>query len=684
MNRLLSRGWYLCPTRQEKRKGSAVVPLLNLVNNIMKHSFWKHLQLTFLVLSFISFGNNVNSTHLVIGELYYEKTNQVTNEYLITLIYYRDCLPTYLGGGNPQSLAADDPAYISIFNGNTLFSIDSVASSSISLIPFSGTCSMGTTPNSCISKIEFKLTKILPPSNLPYKIYNQRCCFSEGINNVVDPETKGVTFTITVPPSIQNSAAIFKPVLGNYLCIHDKISLDHGAVDADGDSLTYEICTLPAGGSITDPKPSITQEPLWDTVALSPPYTTNKPMQQVSIHPFTGLLTINPIQVGNFLVTICCHEWRLGSLINTTRRAYLYKVNDCDIRFNAQIQCDTQVVSFSNHNQCLAVCNASRTVQFQNNSVGTANYFWDFGVPNTTTDTSTQAAPLYQYPASGYYTVQLIAEQNGCRDTSSEIIYVSDDTITAQFISDSLLCAGSVVNLMDQSSSAQDSIVQAFWYVSNALETSFSKGLISSFNFTQSGPALVREVVFNSKGCYATQEKYLELLLPGISAYGDTLVPQHSQITVYAQGGNAYAWSYVGVNWFQLGSSSFAINPSTEQTGLTHYIVSGFDGNGCFGSDTVLVTVTNSAYFWVPEAFTPNGDGLNDNLICKSSSYTLTDFQVYNRWGQLVYHTPDIYFRWQGDFLGKPLAMDSYYWMAHVENTEGKRELKKGSFVIVR
>jgi gliding motility-associated-like protein len=106
---------------------------------------------------------------------------------------------------------------------------------------------------------------------------------------------------------------------------------------------------------------------------------------------------------------------------------------------------------------------------------------------------------------------------------------------------------------------------------------------------------------------------------------------------------------------------------------------------GCFDTAIQKIEIPNSCYIAVPNAFTPNGDGLNDYLY-PLAAYKATDllFRVYNRVGQMVFETTDWTKRWNGKFKGQPADMGTYVWILTYTNTEtGKRILQKGTTILL-
>ena len=126
------------------------------------------------------------------------------------------------------------------------------------------------------------------------------------------------------------------------------------------------------------------------------------------------------------------------------------------------------------------------------------------------------------------------------------------------------------------------------------------------------------------------------------------------------------------------------IQAPTTYFGETYYKVIGTRLDGCKGQDSVRILVTKSGYFIVPNAFSPNGDGLNDVLRILSSGYTLRQFKIYNRRGQEVFSSRDIRLEWDGRFKGSPLGMDTYFWYAEIGLPEGIAEIRKGDILLLR
>ncbi len=107
---------------------------------------------------------------------------------------------------------------------------------------------------------------------------------------------------------------------------------------------------------------------------------------------------------------------------------------------------------------------------------------------------------------------------------------------------------------------------------------------------------------------------------------------------------------------------------------------------GCFDTAIQKITVPNSCYIAVPNAFTPNRDGLNDFLY-PLNAYKATDllFRVYNRVGQIVFETRDWTKRWDGRFKGQTADMGTYVWiLVYTDIQTGKKYNLRGSSILLK
>ncbi|MBO7648033.1 MAG: gliding motility-associated C-terminal domain-containing protein [Bacteroidales bacterium] len=89
--------------------------------------------------------------------------------------------------------------------------------------------------------------------------------------------------------------------------------------------------------------------------------------------------------------------------------------------------------------------------------------------------------------------------------------------------------------------------------------------------------------------------------------------------------------------------------------------------------------------FFVPNAFTPNNDGLNDELYVKANFQPSTfEIAIYNRRGELVYHSRDMERGWDGNWKGDELPGEVYSYVIKYTDPDGKLHSRKGQVVLIR
>jgi gliding motility-associated-like protein len=105
---------------------------------------------------------------------------------------------------------------------------------------------------------------------------------------------------------------------------------------------------------------------------------------------------------------------------------------------------------------------------------------------------------------------------------------------------------------------------------------------------------------------------------------------------------------------------------------------------GCKGSDTLMVDEYPFCTAQVPTAFTPNEDGTNDTLFVYGSGIQTLLFQVYNRYGQLVFETSDIHQGWDGKTNGKKQENEVYLYYLKAICFDGGLTEKSGNITLIR
>lgn len=151
--------------------------------------------------------------------------------------------------------------------------------------------------------------------------------------------------------------------------------------------------------------------------------------------------------------------------------------------------------------------------------------------------------------------------------------------------------------------------------------------------------------------------------------------------TLSASGGNQYTWSP------STGLSNTSIqNPVATPASTQQYIVQVIDAAGCTNTDTVMVFVNNTASLarYMPNAFTPDGNGKNDCYGLKNWLYIKQlQFYIFNRYGEQVFATANPNTCWNGMYKGKQALAGTYVYVIKAQTDCGLEE-QKGSFLLIR
>jgi gliding motility-associated-like protein len=180
-----------------------------------------------------------------------------------------------------------------------------------------------------------------------------------------------------------------------------------------------------------------------------------------------------------------------------------------------------------------------------------------------------------------------------------------------------------------------------------------------------------------------TQMVPIHINVVTVNAGADTTIFYNLPYQLHAAGIPAnvsYTWTpATGLN------NPFIADPVTTLKTDISYTVTVTDENGCTATDDKFIKVFGNPEVYVPNAFTPNGDGRND--ILKPLGFGIQQvvyFKIYNRYGQLVFqsNTPDA--GWDGIFKGKAQPAGTYTYMVKVINYRGWPVEQKGTTIIIR
>jgi len=303
---------------------------------------------------------------------------------------------------------------------------------------------------------------------------------------------------------------------------------------------------------------------------------------------------------------------------------------------------------------------------------------WKFGDGSL----SQSLNPAKTYTSPGTYNVNLIATSNyNCIDSFAGIIKVVPNAIPN--FSNDITCTNAPVNFINTTAENGSLSVTYLWNFSNGPGSVLKDP--PPLSYPNAGNYIV-SLQATAVGCEAAKQTATKTITvhqpkPGIR-YKDVTVPStySSQIFIRWDVGNIYNWTpstqlsnpYIRTPYFK------AINDVEYQIAIT-------DKNKCITTDTIQMKVLTKKGWYMPNAFTPNGDGLNDIIRpYLQGMVALKKFSIYNRLGNLIFATSTEGEGWDGKYKGMPLEAGTFVWMIEYLDANNKEAIQKGTFSLVR
>ena len=352
-------------------------------------------------------------------------------------------------------------------------------------------------------------------------------------------------------------------------------------------------------------------------------------------------LTLSPtVSAGDTLI------WNTGStdssIVVTTSGTYWVHADD-----NGCTGGDTVTVNFAplplvNLGPDTSACVGGAVTLQSSDSYTGPSYLWSTG--STTADIITTT--------TGSYWLEVTVGNCMGADT---VNVVFNPVPIINLGNDSILCAGTTLTLTDGEPEGA-----AYTWSTGSNATSIQVSTPGNYSLT-----------VDVNGCTATGTiTILGAAIPTVNLGPDTSLCDGDTYLITAND-STVVWS--------TGVTAPAITVSAP--GIYIASLSGYCGTG---TDSVDVTY-HACNLWFPTAFTPNGDNLNDIAHVLGTLQYYKDFSlsIYNRFGQRVYYTEDIYDGWDGNFNGTKQDVGTYFYMIYY-TLEGKTKMLKGDLTLIR
>ncbi len=257
-------------------------------------------------------------------------------------------------------------------------------------------------------------------------------------------------------------------------------------------------------------------------------------------------------------------------------------------------------------------------------------------------------------------TSEIFVEISNACGTVFDSVTIEVIEVFPEIVGDTIICPGDMATLWASGGTSYT------WTPSETLSNSAGDTTLAS----PTEPTIYEVLVANALGCSKTLEVLVNLYTPPhVVASGPSFVLAGQEIELEGiTNGVTYYWESEDS---VLCSDCYTTLVTPDET--SYYYFTAIDTNGCRNTDSLEVLIESSLY--VPNSFTPNGDGVND--FFRIEAREVHDFQLYifNRWGQLIYETTDPNDFWNATFKGKAVQVDTYVWkIDFLDNQEARHE----------
>jgi gliding motility-associated-like protein len=303
-------------------------------------------------------------------------------------------------------------------------------------------------------------------------------------------------------------------------------------------------------------------------------------------------------------------------------------------------------------------------------------YTWDMGdgIIKTAKDFT------YSYAKAGNYTIKLMANTlGGCSDSITRNVIVHP-TPTADFSVRSV-CENLQVPIINRTYNNTTSTINYMWdfdngHTDNVMTPRYSYPSAGTYALKLTVSTAQCPVSFDSKTVYLN----IDGVTPGIVYPDKDAAYNYAEPLQARQLGNSVIWDPpVSL------SNRFSFSPIFIGMVPQLYTIKITTATGCITVDTQLVKTHKKIEIFVPNSFTPGGDGKNDKLRPILIGFTKVNyFRVFNRWGKLLFSMNNDQPGWDGNVNGQPADTQTVIWMIEAVDVDGVVHSKQGTTVLFR
>jgi gliding motility-associated-like protein len=671
------------------------------------------------LLAFILNTNPVFATHSAGGELSYVQVVGSPNTYQFTFKFYRDC------GAANQSTSIEPASFTLCYTSPCTGTIQNVTMPKIvgniatnpavpNGSPLNNGCNSITTCDNINSVIHgyrqwwYTATVTLSTTCNAWKFWTTLCCRNNITGNITTPPGSQylyveTTFDNTV--SANNSSPVF--VNSNspsslpvpYICINVPYSHTGGAVDPDGDVLVFETiqprsltgCTATPATNILLPAYNLLN-------TAGDPLPTNN---TYNLDVNNGHFDFTASTIGYYILCIKVSEYRSGVLIGTTMRDMQIVVDVCQPLpivsqldslsiINGALVVDT-VTTCPNSN--LAFCfdiidqvNPTANILFMSSDYATT-------LPSSALTTTNPQTNVLRVCVNWNSTMAdtglhwlsvLVKDTLDCLSSpgiAKVPIYVMRGIISG---GETAMCYGDTASLWCYGNG------QYSWTALPGGDDNASLSCLNCDN-PRVWPDKTTEYEVTDVLCGFKDTVKITIfdITPPEPIF--TLTPKETTMdnpTFTMLNHSLHAVSYA---WYDSSHNFLSNNTDLTVTenavGTYCYTLEASNFCKIIRASTQCAHIVGDGALVFPTAFTPNGDGKNDNFLpviigdMLTSNYT---FSIYNRWGMQLFTTKDMKMGWNGKYKGKECESDTYFYYVEAYHALNQKLVYKGDVIIIR
>lgn len=331
------------------------------------------------------------------------------------------------------------------------------------------------------------------------------------------------------------------------------------------------------------------------------------------------------------------------------------------------------------------VCqNEALSIAYDGNAASSASYYWDFNSANLISGEG-QGPIEISWELTGEKKISLFIIEDGCTSETYEVPVNVLKTPISVFNADVLEgCEPLIVNFINESENIDPN---------SSYQWEFGDGTISNEEspnkeYSIAGNYTVSLTVTNENECHdvRTLNSLIQVNETPVASFypePDETVVGQGIITFSNESTSSEILSY---HWdFGDGQISDVANPEHIYNEVGVYLVQMLtvSPNGCENSDEKEVTIHPDANVFPPNAFTPDGDGINDVFEIKGIGINKYSIKIYSRWGELLFESYNIEDQWDGRWKGQLVAKGTYAYLIAYESVVGKSFYKRGTVTII-